>query len=59
MSNPMIYVEKQSLLKLQKIQSELKKSKRGKELNKMLNKQLRVITKPIQSDIRQAAKDLN
>jgi hypothetical protein len=58
MSDPLIYVEKESLLKLQKIQGELKKSKRGKELNKMLNKQLRVITKPIESDIRQAAKGL-
>ena len=54
----LVYVEEDGLKALQRAQQQLQKSAQSKELTAMLNKRIRVATKPIETDIKNAAKDL-
>jgi hypothetical protein len=54
----LVYVDERGVRQLQNAAAKMKASGQSKELTKMLNKRIRVATKPIETDLKNAAKDL-
>jgi hypothetical protein len=54
----LVYVDERGVKQLQNAAAKMKASGQSKELTKMLNKRIRVATKPIETDLKAAANDL-
>ena len=58
MAANLVYVDERGVRQLQNAAAKMKATGQSKELTKMLNKRIRVATKPIETDLKNAAKDL-
>ena len=58
MAANLVYVDERGVRQLQNAAAKMKATGQSKELTKMLNKRIRVATKPIETDLKSAAKDL-
>lgn len=58
MAANLVYVDERGVRQLQNAAAKMKASGQSKELTKMLNKRIRTATKPIETDLKNAAKNL-
>jgi hypothetical protein len=55
----LVYIDEKGLQQLQRAQAMIAKTANSKELTKRLNAKIRVAAKPIETDLKKAAQDLN
>ena len=55
----LVYIDEKGLQQLQRAQAMIAKTANSKELTKRLNAKIRVVVKPIETDLKKAAQDIN